>query len=520
MSLRKSILVLPVVVLFGCADRSELTGPSAPDGATQATSQSTTFVVTNLLDGPEPGPQGSLRAAISSADNGHNIAFDPSLAGGTITLVAGELVINKSLTIVGPDGGITISGANNFRVLRIGNVFQVVLENLTLRDGTGLSGAFADRGGAILIVDGNLIIRNSTISNNWAERFGAGIMQIRGTLTLSNSTISDNGLNSALGLTTQFGGGLYVARGNAEIVNSTISGNTAEFRGGGIVNDQASLNLVHSTVANNGAAVGGGILNFGVVDFPASTALLNSIVAHNFSATEANGPDIRNLSLDSADPHAFVNLTGSHSLVGTTFGHTLTAVGNNFVGVDARFELDGFGKAKLANNGGSTQTHALLGDSPAIDAAGSAACTAAPVNGRDQRGVGRPQGVACDMGSFELVGVPAPPPTVAALAINASGTVDKNSGVAYVTGTMTCSTPGVVNLRVRVMQEQKQRRLSVEVVGVNTINVQCAGPTAWAAAVKSGNGVFVNSDAHVGASTQNVVPAAQVERMIKLFWTK
>ena len=63
----------------------------------------------------------------------------------------------------------------------------------------------------------------------------------------------------------------------------------------------------------------------------------------------------------------------------------------------------------LANNGGPTQTRALLRGSPAIDAgnpappgSGGAACEA-----RDQRGVDRPQdgdadGVAtCDMGAFE-----------------------------------------------------------------------------------------------------------------------
>jgi uncharacterized repeat protein (TIGR01451 family) len=50
----------------------------------------------------------------------------------------------------------------------------------------------------------------------------------------------------------------------------------------------------------------------------------------------------------------------------------------------------------LANNGGPTQTHALLPGSPAIDAGGE--CIAFP----DQRGVVRPQGAACDIGAYEL----------------------------------------------------------------------------------------------------------------------
>jgi hypothetical protein len=54
----------------------------------------------------------------------------------------------------------------------------------------------------------------------------------------------------------------------------------------------------------------------------------------------------------------------------------------------------------LADNGGSTETHALLTGSPAIDA-GSPDC---PPPATDQRGVARPQGAACDIGAFELEG--------------------------------------------------------------------------------------------------------------------
>jgi hypothetical protein len=51
----------------------------------------------------------------------------------------------------------------------------------------------------------------------------------------------------------------------------------------------------------------------------------------------------------------------------------------------------------LADNGGPTETHDLLPGSPAIDA-GSLDC---PPPATDQRGVARPQGAACDIGSVE-----------------------------------------------------------------------------------------------------------------------
>jgi hypothetical protein len=50
----------------------------------------------------------------------------------------------------------------------------------------------------------------------------------------------------------------------------------------------------------------------------------------------------------------------------------------------------------LADNGGPTLTHALLEGSPAIDAGDDSVCPAV-----DQRGIARPQGAACDVGSYE-----------------------------------------------------------------------------------------------------------------------
>ena len=56
-----------------------------------------------------------------------------------------------------------------------------------------------------------------------------------------------------------------------------------------------------------------------------------------------------------------------------------------------------------AASGGPTQTIALNPGSVAIDAGLDAVCAAAPVNGRDQRGVTRPQGPHCDSGAYEAV---------------------------------------------------------------------------------------------------------------------
>src|SRR5262249_10927171 len=65
---------------------------------------------------------GSLWAAITAAHNGDTIAFTPSLIGDTITLTSGELVVNKSLDILGPGAAkLTVSGNDAGRVFNVVN---------------------------------------------------------------------------------------------------------------------------------------------------------------------------------------------------------------------------------------------------------------------------------------------------------------------------------------------------------------------------------------------------------------
>ena len=51
----------------------------------------------------------------------------------------------------------------------------------------------------------------------------------------------------------------------------------------------------------------------------------------------------------------------------------------------------------LQDNGGETWTRALLANSPAIDQGDNSSCPAL-----DQRGLSRPQGLACDIGAYEF----------------------------------------------------------------------------------------------------------------------
>ena len=213
------------------------------------------------------------------------------------------------------------------------------------------------------------------IAGNSAS-FGGGGIDNGGTLTLTNSTVSGN---SAI-----FGGGIYANGGTGEVTlsNSTISGNSG-FHGGGIFVTLRSLVLRNSTIARNSATQeGGGILvESGGGD--GALVLRNSLVALN---SAPSGSDV--LKTDGT-------IRARFSLIRIGNGSGLTnGVNGNQVG-SASTPLDPK-LGQLADNGGPTRTHALLAGSPAIDAASTPDCPTT-----DQRRVLRPQGPACDIGSYE-----------------------------------------------------------------------------------------------------------------------
>jgi parallel beta-helix repeat protein len=222
--------------------------------------------------------------------------------------------------------------------------------------------------------------------DNEAE-YAGGIANWPGSpsLTMTDSLIANN--RTADEPTNGVGGGLTLENSaSASLTNVTISGNTAENEGGGIWHySSSSLVLNNVTITGNtadslpGAADGGGIQ---VEAGSGPVTVRNSIVFGNTDASGGTAPDC-----DGAIT------SGGHNLIGTTAGCTFTSSTGDITGQDPKL-------GPLADNGGPTQTHALLASSPAIDAgnpaapgSGGEACAAT-----DQRGVPR----NCDMGAYEV----------------------------------------------------------------------------------------------------------------------
>ncbi|MFL6275670.1 MAG: HYR domain-containing protein [Blastocatellia bacterium] len=354
-----------------------------------------TFLVTNRDDSGE----GSLRDAINQANmtaGPDTIEFDKA-AWGTITLTSGELLITDDLTITGPGSSIvTVSGNDQSRVFEINSGITVDISGLTISDGIAFSGAGASLTGGGILNNGSLTLTNVVLSGNSALQGGGiannGSLMIDNTTLSGNSAIQGSGLYNSVGMVTitnstlsgnfprgvpSDGGGIFnTMGGTATIINSTLSGNTANFGGGIFNNFNSTANISFTTIALNSAAIGGGVDN----NSNATMNIKNSIVANNPS-----GGDCFNLGTFNASG---VNFTTNGTCPGFT---QVPATGPG-----------GLNLGPLADNGGRTQTHALLPGSVAIDAAPD--CT--PLNSKtpletDQRGIFRPQGSACDVGSYE-----------------------------------------------------------------------------------------------------------------------
>jgi len=251
------------------------------------------------------------------------------------------------------------------------------LGELTIEDST-LSGNTASHDGGAIHNSGTATITNSTLSGNTATYSGGGVYNYTGTLALATTTVNDN---HAL-----YGAGLFNhASGTATITNSTLSGNVAGYDGGGIYN-QGHMAIYNATITGNGAQFGGGIKGDGLW-----LALRNTLLAGN--SASVNGPDC----------YAMTAASGGYNLIEDTAGCGISVGTGDLRNVESDL-------GPLQDNGGPTDTHALMADSLAVDAGNPAGC----VNGlgdelvTDQRGFVRPvdgdgdMQAVCDIGAYEL----------------------------------------------------------------------------------------------------------------------
>lgn len=386
----------------------------------------------------------AIIAANAATSSFSDITFAPALTSAgpvTIDLLIPLPALSANLNIQGTGSSLLTvrrspaGGTPDFRIFQINPGKTVNISGLTIANGN--QGGISNNQGVLTInncvITGNsgsagvfnsgarLTIVNSTISNNTSGGIDNQILlqgpnpSIPSFLTVNNSTISGNSS------TGSFGGinNLTASNGaaTATITNSTISGNTTSNTDGcagiknvAIIGGTATLMLTNSTVYGNIATGTSGVGGISLSQSCAggctvSTKLRNTIVAGNFRSGSTPS-DISGAGVTSA----FLDSSSSYNLIGTGGSAGLTNGGNsNQVGVaDAKL-------GPLTNNGGPTQTHALLPTSPAFDAGDpcvvSPTLCGEPNSSRiltDQRGFARlvdgpdaNTSLAVDIGAFE-----------------------------------------------------------------------------------------------------------------------
>lgn len=310
---------------------------------------------------------------------------------------------------------------------------------LTVTNSTFSANSNASWGGAIVSGwdgSGTLTVAGSTFSNNGSTDGGAIDVGDGGddsgdytssAATITESTFSDNSATNGGSIDN----GDDEGYGNLTVASSTFSENSAT-DGGAIDNSYGSLAVTDSTFSNNSATDGGAVDN--ADNGGASTSIANSTLFGN-TASDSGA------AVDDADNGGSGTLAVTQStLSGNVSADTIdngqnSGTGSVTVGADiiagscgkgqGTWSDEGYNVAEdtscfnggasdndtkgtdlpywlvpLADNGGPTQTMALIAGNPAVGIVPNTTPNFCPVSA-DQRGLPSPAGQACNAGSVQ-----------------------------------------------------------------------------------------------------------------------
>ena len=372
--------------------------------------------------------------------------------GGAIALGAGYSVVLYEETVHGPGGGAVGGGGGGGGggeggpfpggkpgeddTTTIGDVTLnnvVVVGNWSGADGGGIFGGVTSQisnaiitgntsganGGGIYVAEPASII-DTTIGSVTDAALQHGITGLDvGNAAENGGGIFDTGSHttmiarSAINGNTAIGGGGIAGRAKVTIMlaNSTLSTNVATDVGGGMTTN-GTINLRNVSVVNNSSSSdapggGGGLNAFG----PGVYNISNTLLAGNTKESMA-GTVTSNCGCSGGSPTCgvgVINSAGWNLEDADTCGLTALDLTNTDPLLNA-----------LANNGGPSETHSMLANSPAIDAGDPNACLVLVADlglDSDQRGAGFGRSVdgkrngtaVCDIGALELEQSALPP---------------------------------------------------------------------------------------------------------------
>jgi CSLREA domain-containing protein len=369
-------------------------------------------------------------------------------ADGVDRVFGVTLTGNLAMSGLTLQGGKTLEFGQGGGMLVLGGTASLTRVRVTGNVGTSGGGGLTVSGGGL---PGNLTLTRCTIDTNTTGAMGqgGGLLNLASNLTVYDSTIADNVA------TRSTGGGIanidVAARPNPpavlRVIRSTIAGNVAgdpsrtslnEGVGGGISNSGGRLMLTNSTVTGNeaipsfaegfgelpGTGRGGGVYHQLLLgdDPNDGTTIVNSTIAYNVALTgsqlygdeEVHPLRVAN-TLVARDASATGNCASPGGETGIeSFGGNLSSDASPcfFTDPTDQSNTDPGLDTGLADNGGPTDTIALLENSNAIGATFALSCPTI-----DQRG--SPRRNPCDVGAVEAV----PEATITASLLTALATI-------------------------------------------------------------------------------------------------
>ena len=365
-------------------------------------------------------PASCTEAALDAAlAGGGSVTFN---CGGTATIMLTTTKVLNVATSIDGAGLITLDGDSGVQHFVLNNAVSYTLAGLTLAHGYAAGGV----GGSILVNGATLRLNNTTLYYNLVASGGrGGAIYAHGGATLILNSVR------ALGNQADSGGAIYTNGTDTLALTGFVADNNRSANGGGAILHRGTAlsiqqSLFHdnriSALGSNGGAI---LVN---PDTSSSLSITNTTFAANMGAsgTEGGALSVTGVTNGSIYYSTFAGHSGTEHTILVRDAGTQVTLRNTLIGAPANGAncatqgqaqiVDGgnnmqFGGsvplscgmsipqadpmlAPLADNGGFSQTMALLPGSPAIDA--GSGCVAV-----DQRGVARPIGPACDIGAYE-----------------------------------------------------------------------------------------------------------------------
>ncbi|MBK7896017.1 MAG: hypothetical protein IPJ90_14315 [Anaerolineaceae bacterium] len=365
----------------------------------------------------------------NTTNNGPGSAIYASVFDAQVTLTS-SLIQNNSTNnhgAVNSVGLVTITDStfdNNFAklgggALSVAGIATIVDTVFTSNTANGTAVPPNYGGGAILVTPGGLVdISGGRLSSNaiTTDEAGGGALDVRGTAILRETLINNN--------SAAYSGAIYTSSGEVQLYDLEVRNNSAVATGA-LGNAGSTVKIEGVTFSGNSDQGEETIFNSGWLTMRNSTISLNSsnglfqtgqAVLENVTFYRNTGVNLYQNSLNAGQTLTLKNVAidaaggGDACRVGINSVEPIISLGGNIASDDScgnyfTQTLDRNETSPdlgvLADNGGPTQTHLPLAGSALID--GGVCLSTITV---DQRGVARPAGAACDVGSVEVSELP------------------------------------------------------------------------------------------------------------------